>query len=106
MKSFPPGITHVNADNSPVHVTVLLIESTDGDTCLSSNPCHVQTTSIPGFVDLGTLFRRSEGLIVQPFHVDHEAGSVLHCFNGKQEATDKPFDGDFSCQKHRVICRC
>ena len=24
MKSFPLGITHVNANNSPVHVTVLL----------------------------------------------------------------------------------
>ena len=26
-KSFPLGITHVNADNSPVHVTVLLSDS-------------------------------------------------------------------------------
>ena len=27
MKSFPLGITHVNANNSPVHVTVLLSDS-------------------------------------------------------------------------------
>ena len=27
MKSFPLGITHINADNSPVHVTVLLLYS-------------------------------------------------------------------------------
>ena len=27
MKSFPLGIIHINADNSPVHVTVLLIDS-------------------------------------------------------------------------------
>ena len=26
IKSFPLGITNVNADNSPVHVTVLLID--------------------------------------------------------------------------------
>ena len=27
MKSFPLGITHANANNSPVHVTVLLSDS-------------------------------------------------------------------------------